>query len=122
MEITQVDWRKDNIISEGCYCFRDTSGELKVMEVKFSLEGVPAALTDPANNKWTWVVDLILGGTTWYGPMPLPNGKGQESQLLRALEFYADPNNWKEVDTGIGQMAGAANDYGARAREALGMN
>jgi hypothetical protein len=118
MEITQVDWRKDNMTSEGWYYFRDPSGEIKVMQVKIGREGVPAALTDPANNKWTWVVDLALGGTTWYGPI---DGRSGET-MKKALEFYADPNNWKNIYTAIGDSLGVAHDYGARAREALGMD
>ena len=39
--------------------------------------------------------------------------------LLRAVEFYANPENWKDVDTGIGTLSGEAVDNGAVARVAL---
>lgn len=41
-------------------------------------------------------------------------------KMIDALRFYADPENWKDVETGIGMYPGDAVDYGARAREALG--
>lgn len=41
------------------------------------------------------------------------------AKLTKALEFYADEKNWKEIDTGIGIMPGPAIDYGETAREAL---
>ncbi len=41
------------------------------------------------------------------------------STLLSALEFYANVENWKEQESGIGMFPGEAVDYGARAEEAL---
>jgi len=41
------------------------------------------------------------------------------AKLTKALEFYADPENWKDVETGIGMLSGPAIDYGYTAREAL---
>lgn len=40
-------------------------------------------------------------------------------KLKKSLEFYADAERWKEVETGIGMLPGDAIDYGATAREAL---
>jgi len=40
-------------------------------------------------------------------------------RLLEALEFYANPENWKEQETGIGMYDGDAIDYGSSARKAL---
>ena len=39
--------------------------------------------------------------------------------MLAALQFYANPENWKEQETGIGMYPGEAVDYGQRARQAL---
>jgi hypothetical protein len=46
----------------------------------------------------------------------------QKDQITQeaALTFYADPENWKEVESGIGIYPGDAVDYGNRARIALG--
>ena len=42
------------------------------------------------------------------------------SALLVALHFYANPENWKQEQTGIGAFPGAAeSDNGAKAAEAL---
>lgn len=41
------------------------------------------------------------------------------AEWRRTLEFYADGNNWKDCDTGIGPTPGPAIDYGAAAQEAL---
>lgn len=49
-----------------------------------------------------------------------PEEEQRVRRLQEALEFYADPENWKQVETGIGMHDGAAVDYGTRAREALG--
>lgn len=65
-----------------------------------------------------------------YGPMSyetrriwVPSSLGWKiytaEKLVTALEFYAQEENWKEVDTGIGASPAEANDYGAAAREAL---
>ena len=44
----------------------------------------------------------------------------KENQILRdALEFYANPENWKKVYTGIGEVDGDAIDYGVRAESVL---
>jgi len=42
-------------------------------------------------------------------------------ELLDALDFYAEEENWLEANrpAGIGTGTAAANDYGARALEAL---
>lgn len=40
-------------------------------------------------------------------------------ELVAALEFYANPENWREQETGIGMSPAEAHDYGARAEEAL---
>ena len=40
-------------------------------------------------------------------------------ELLAALEFYANAERWKDVDTGIGAQPGDAIDYGATARAAI---
>jgi hypothetical protein len=40
-------------------------------------------------------------------------------QLLAALRFYANPENWKEIETGIGMFPADAHDYGKVAQEAL---
>lgn len=44
-----------------------------------------------------------------------------ETQRMRdALSFYADRNNWKDIETGIGCFPGPAiDDSGKRAREIL---
>ena len=40
--------------------------------------------------------------------------------LLDALKFYADPENWKEQESGIGMYPGEADmDCGGRARAAI---
>lgn len=40
--------------------------------------------------------------------------------LIEALRFYADANNWRDGETGIGMIpSDAAMDGGARARRAL---
>jgi hypothetical protein len=40
--------------------------------------------------------------------------------MKKALEFYADPENWKQIETGIGMMSSPATDDGGHtAREAL---
>lgn len=42
------------------------------------------------------------------------------ADMLEALRFYADPESWKEVETGIGMYPGdASEDNGSRAREIL---
>lgn len=38
---------------------------------------------------------------------------------VSTLRFYADPANWKDVETGIGGYPGEAMDYGHRAQAAL---
>lgn len=38
-----------------------------------------------------------------------------------ALEFYANPANWRDIETGIRCFPGPAIDGGATAREALGL-
>lgn len=53
-----------------------------------------------------------------------PQGTGvtlyEHAKMKKALEFYADEKNWKEVETGIGMMnSPAVDDSGAKAREAL---
>lgn len=41
-------------------------------------------------------------------------------KLIEALKFYANPDNWKEQETGIGMAPGEAqDDYGALAERAL---
>lgn len=40
-------------------------------------------------------------------------------EMKAALEFYANQDSWKEVETGIGMQPGEAIDYGATARAAL---
>ena len=49
------------------------------------------------------------------------NKLARENDLLRqALQFYADPRNWDEVETGIGMTPSDAEmDMGCVAREAL---
>jgi hypothetical protein len=40
--------------------------------------------------------------------------------LLKALQFYANPENWKEADTGIGPMPSEVDsDFGSIAQEAI---
>jgi hypothetical protein len=39
--------------------------------------------------------------------------------LVKALEFYANADNWKEGETGIGMVPGDAVDYGVTARKVL---
>ena len=39
--------------------------------------------------------------------------------LLAALQFYANADSWRDVDTGIGLYPGDAIDYGATARAAI---
>lgn len=39
--------------------------------------------------------------------------------LVEALEFYANRDNWKDEESGIGTHPGEAIDYGATARAAL---
>lgn len=48
-------------------------------------------------------------------------GAREERAMLRtALEYYADPSNWEEHETGIGMAPSEAEmDSGARARAAL---
>lgn len=43
----------------------------------------------------------------------------EHAKMKKALQFYADEQNWKDVETGIGMHPGPAIDYGATAREAL---
>ena len=44
----------------------------------------------------------------------------RENNIMRkALKFYADPENWEDVDTGIGMMSGDAVDCGVCAARAL---
>lgn len=40
--------------------------------------------------------------------------------VVDALRFYANRENWKDIETGIGTYPGEAIDYGAKARAALG--
>lgn len=40
--------------------------------------------------------------------------------IVDALRFYANRENWKDIETGIGTYPGDAVDYGAKARAALG--
>jgi hypothetical protein len=43
-----------------------------------------------------------------------------EDAMLEALHFYANPDNWKEQETGIGMtLSEVEADYGSRARDAL---
>lgn len=39
--------------------------------------------------------------------------------LVAAIQFYANKNNWKEQETGIGMSPADAHDYGVAARAAL---
>jgi hypothetical protein len=41
------------------------------------------------------------------------------ANAIEALRFYADSENWKEQESGIGMYPGEAIDYGGTAREAL---
>ncbi len=43
----------------------------------------------------------------------------REKRLVAALEFYAKPEGWEDVSSGIGTLPGPAIDYGARARQAI---
>jgi hypothetical protein len=43
----------------------------------------------------------------------------QYEKMREALEFYADKENWKEEESGIGTPPGPAVDYGHMAIEAL---
>ena len=45
--------------------------------------------------------------------------KARLADLESALEFYANPDSWKEQESGIGMSPGEAMDYGDRARIAL---
>lgn len=43
----------------------------------------------------------------------------ENNRLREALRFYANRGYWVPIPTGIGDMPGPANDYGATARQAL---
>lgn len=46
--------------------------------------------------------------------------KAENKRLREALEFYANRENWKEQETGIGMAPSEAeDDYGSKARAAL---
>jgi hypothetical protein len=54
--------------------------------------------------------------------VPSPTGAAlyEHAQMKKALEFYADPENWKQIETGIGMMSSPATDDGGYiAREAM---
>jgi hypothetical protein len=63
-----------------------------------------------------------MQGTSRRSWAPSPTGAAlyEHAEMKKALEFYADPENWKQIETGIGMMSSPATDDGGHtAREAL---
>jgi hypothetical protein len=82
------------------------------MESEWRIMASCEFVKDPSQKQWG-------AHRRWF-----PQGTGlalyEHAKMKKALDFYADAENWKEIETGIGMMnSPAVDDGGYIAREAL---